>query len=95
MILHMLRSSPFSDQSLNQCLSRIGKCDGVVLLQDAVYALQGCQQAWYRLLTNIEHLYVLQDDLCARGISAPDTICTISYPELVDLTLKFDKVMSW
>ncbi|MBN7820601.1 sulfurtransferase complex subunit TusB [Bowmanella sp. Y26] len=95
MILHLLRSSPFSDHSLSQCLSRIAKQDGIVLIQDAVYALQGHQQAWYSLLMQCEQLYVLQDDLYARGIKAADAICTIDYPQLVALTLKFDKVMSW
>ncbi|GGO69264.1 sulfurtransferase complex subunit TusB [Bowmanella pacifica] len=95
MILHLLRASPFSDQSLCQCLGRVTEQDGIVLMQDAVYALRGQEQAWYNPMTSVSSLYALKEDIEARGISAPEQVHVIGYPELVTLTLKFDNVISW
>lgn len=40
----------------------------------------------------IEGAYALQDDVIARGLSHSKQV---AYSELVDLSLKHDKVVSW
>jgi tRNA 2-thiouridine synthesizing protein B len=94
MILHKISSSPFSHLALQHCLQRIHNTDGLLLTQDAVYALM--HQTIYAKLTELHAVYVLKDDLEARGVRLENNnIQIITYAEFVELSLKYDNVISW
>lgn len=95
MILHKVSTSPFHDNALAQCLSLMAADDGLLLLQDAVYAAHG-QQQWSKQLKQVKKLYLLDEDMQARAISCThEKAKLINYSEFVDLSLHYEKVMSW
>jgi tRNA 2-thiouridine synthesizing protein B len=94
MILHKISASPFTHQSLQHCLHRIDEIDGLLLTQDAVYAV--LHQSLNSKLAELDSVFVLKEDAEARGVHVKSNhIQLISYAEFVDLSLKYEKVMSW
>ncbi|MFT6899569.1 MAG: tRNA 2-thiouridine synthesizing protein B [Paraglaciecola sp.] len=94
MTLHIVSTSPFASQTLAQCLDRMAKNDGLLLIQDGVYALT--DQRLYRQLAGIEKLYVLNEDLQARGLGdGKHSAQIIDYEAFVALTLAFERTLSW
>jgi len=94
MVLHKVSTSPFSDQSLLQCLKRKQLTDKLLLIQDAVYAMLKTDMT-DTLLTH-GSIYVLSEDIQARGLKIEnDLYQAISYPEFVALTLECKQVISW
>jgi tRNA 2-thiouridine synthesizing protein B len=94
MILHKISSSPFSHLALQHCLQRIYDTDGLLLTQDAVYAVM--HQTLHAKLAELHAVYVLKDDLEARGVKLENNnIQIITYAEFVELSLKYDNVISW
>ena len=94
MILHKIASSPFSHRALHQCLQRIQVTDGVLLIQDAVYGLM--DKELNTKLQQLEAVYVLIEDAEARGIELETSrIQLINYEQFVELSLKYEKVISW
>ncbi|ALP41728.1 sulfurtransferase complex subunit TusB [Aeromonas schubertii] len=90
-MLHLVMSSPFASRSLEQCLAHRTAGDPVVLLQDGVIA--ACTQTWLSRLQGVP-LYVLQEDLQARGLSALEGQ-SISMGGLVDLIAEYGSPLSW
>lgn len=94
MILHKLTASPFSNQAMQHCLLRVHSNDAVLLTQDAVYALMDTSLSVQ--LKQLPNLYVLKDDAEARGVTLHDeNVNLISYSDFVELSLKYDNVLSW
>ncbi|WP_339725078.1 sulfurtransferase complex subunit TusB [uncultured Paraglaciecola sp.] len=94
MILHKITLSPFTHLALEHCLLRIHSSDGLLLTQDAVYAVMN--ETLISKLAELDSVYVLQEDAQARGVQvANDKIQLISYTGFVELSLQYDKVMSW
>ena len=94
MILHKVSTSPFTEQSLQQCLKRIQRADKLLLIQDAVYAIIKTDMTDTLLMH--APIYVLIDDLQARGLTIQcELFQAISYPEFVALTLECNQVISW
>jgi tRNA 2-thiouridine synthesizing protein B len=94
MILHKISSSPFHHQALQHCLQRIHSSDGLLLTQDAVYAVM--HQTLRSKLETLDAVYMLKEDADARGVQIKsEQIQLISYGEFVELSLKFEQVMSW
>jgi tRNA 2-thiouridine synthesizing protein B len=94
MILHKISASPFTHQALQHCLQRIDEIDGLLLTQDAVYAV--LHQSLNSKLAELDSVFVLKEDAEARGVHVKSNhIQLISYAEFVDLSLKYEKVMSW
>jgi tRNA 2-thiouridine synthesizing protein B len=94
MILHKISSSPFNHKGLHHCLQRIHGSDGILLTQDAVYAVM--HQTLNSKLVELDAVYMLKEDADARGVQVQsEQIQLISYAEFVVLSLKFEKVMSW
>lgn len=94
MILHKISSSPFNHLALEHCLQRLNSSDGLLLTQDAVYGLM--HQTLFSKLTEVHSVYVLEEDAKARGVQVEsDNVQLISYAEFVELSLKYEKVMSW
>ena len=95
MILHKFNTSPFAHSTIRDSLKRIQSADGIVLTEDAVYALID-KTLCLKLSELTDHIYVLQADILARGLANQcHSFSNIDYSELVNLTLKFDNVISW
>lgn len=93
--LHILSHSPFSDGRFASCLRLLGADDGLLLSGDAVYALQPGGAPLAALEERQPRLYVLAEDLAARGLQAGSQVTPLDYPAFVQLTLEYDKVNSW
>ena len=94
MILHKISSSPFEQLALQHCLQRIHSSDGLLLTQDAVYAVM--HQTLNSKLEALDAVYILKEDADARGVRVISAhIQLISYAEFVGLSLQYEKVMSW
>lgn len=90
MVLHLIQRSPFSSTALSDCLNIIGAQDNLLFMQDGVYIQN---HPSLKSLTN--SVYVLKDDLNARGLTISNTGKSISYPEFVHLCTEHEKVISW
>lgn len=94
-MLHIVKSSPFASHALKNCINRLQPEDGLLLIEDGVYAIQQSQQ-WQPKLDKRVKLYVLQDDAIARGIATDKIeINCIDYDDFVQLTLEYSNSMSW
>ncbi len=76
--------------NLSACLEAIAKEDALLLIEDAVIIAR----------KNIEYkhisLFALKEDLIARGINNTDASWElINYGKFVELTLAFDKSVTW
>lgn len=93
MTLHKFVASPFSCQTIDQTISRIGSEDAVILMEDAVYALND-PKLLQALMNATDNVHVLDSDAKARGISV-SKVRNINYLELVDLVIDHDNVIAW
>ncbi|WP_122666243.1 sulfurtransferase complex subunit TusB [Pseudomonas viridiflava] len=94
--LHVLSHSPFTDTRLTSCLRLLGPADAVLLCGDATYALTDSTaplQALQALSDNA--VFVLEEDIHARSMAAPDWVNVVDYPGFVELSIRFDKVNTW
>ncbi|MFM4649871.1 sulfurtransferase complex subunit TusB [Aeromonas bivalvium] len=64
-MIHLILSSPFLTQDLEQALRYRSQGDALVLMQDAVLA--AVSPLWQARLAS-ERLYVMSEDLAARGL---------------------------
>lgn len=94
--LHVLSHSPFTDSRLTSCLRLLGTADGVLLCGDATYALTDSTAPLGALQAlGINKVFVLEEDIQARSMAAPDWVSVVDYPGFVELSTRFDKVNTW
>jgi len=94
MNLHKITSSPFTHLTLQHCLQRIQPTEGLLLTQDATYAV--LDKTLYPKLIDLQSVYVLKEDAEARGILIESgKIQLITYAQFVELSLEYDNVVSW
>ena len=93
--LHVLSHSPFGDNRLASCLRLLGKQDALLLCGDATYALQPGTAMFEALQVSGLKLFVLAEDLQARGLHVTDWAQAIDYPAFVELSIHHDKVNTW
>jgi len=94
--LHVLSSSPFSDDRLSSCLRLLGHGDGLLLCGDATYAAQpGTSHAEALAALQGVALYALGEDIQARGLKLAADIQQVDYPGFVALACQFSKVNTW
>lgn len=98
MILHTINKSPFNHTALADCIGIIGDDDGLLLLEDGVYALAPgtagaalLQQARERGIG----IYAIADDIVHRGIDSSPIAEAVDYTKFVALTLEYATVHSW
>lgn len=79
-------------QKLKEALPYITEHDGILLIEDAVILATNDHTR-----TNASNLYVLSEDLIARGLKEKSSSrwVSVDYPQFVDLTLQYDKSVSW
>ena len=83
-MLHVVRYSPSTSMQLAQCLAKVNTKDHLLLLADAVFALQ--DKVWNeRLQQNGVRLYCLNADIKARGLDAgcAEALTTAQWVDLV------------
>lgn len=95
-MLHTLMNSPFQCD-FNLLLRMLKAGDELLLLQDGVLAALEGSRALTSLLAAPVTLYVLQDDVDARGLAAQisASLTSVSYTEFVALTVKHSQQMTW
>ncbi len=91
-----------TDDALTTCLRYIHPTDSVLLSSDAVNCL--LQTQWQQALTDVK-LFVLQDDVVARGLvdrlmiifanKTSSSFDMIDYSQFVEQSLLHDKVITW
>ena len=99
-MLHTINKSPFENNTLSSCFSRIAKDSSVILIEDAVVA--SMQNTKFSDLVSKasknNKVYVLEPDLLARGLDKSkiiDGVTPVGYDDFVDLTVEHDSVQSW
>lgn len=95
-MLHTLMHSPaYSD--LDSLLLLLNAEDDVLLMQDGVFAALNESQALARLLSTPATLWVLEEDLMARGLAEQTStkIQPVNYNGFVALTEKHSQQMTW
>jgi tRNA 2-thiouridine synthesizing protein B len=94
--LHVLSHSPFTNSRLTSCLRVLGPADAVLLCGDATYALTDSTAPLNALQAlSANQLFVLEEDIQARSMAAPDWVKVVDYPGFVELSIHFDKVNTW
>ncbi|AQZ96829.1 sulfurtransferase complex subunit TusB [Halopseudomonas phragmitis] len=99
-MLHIVRHSPHNEPRLSSCLQVLVEDQGLLLIEDAVYALlpgSEARQQLSQLAPGIQ-LFALEPDLLARGLALDDLpagVSSIDYQRMVDLCVSYDKVVSW
>ncbi|AOE49624.1 sulfurtransferase complex subunit TusB [Kangiella sediminilitoris] len=74
-------------KKLEQCLSAMSEEDHILLIEDAVSLC---------LRESSQSGFVLEEDLISRGyVNSSSNWKTIDYPKFVELTLEFDKAVTW
>ncbi|MDT8400031.1 MAG: sulfurtransferase complex subunit TusB [Pseudomonadales bacterium] len=99
MILHTVNKSPFRSDTLSSCLRLALPGSAILLLEDGVYGAMDNPQN-RKLLAHLSHsheLFVLEEDLTARGITGNimPGIKKTDYAGFVELSLRFSKVLNW
>lgn len=104
MTLHIVTTSPFSNTAFKNVFARCRKDDGIMLIQDGVYALN--HAGVVNQLTTLQQTlgvacFVLTDDMIARANQVQPTttdtemIKQISMEDFVTLTLNYKTTISW
>lgn len=98
--LHIISRSPYQSHGLEQCLARIGVGHGLLLIENAVYAVKRGAEPAARIKTVLPFVtvYVLAPDLKARGIALDEIIGgvkAIDYAGFVDLAVEHKAIQSW
>ncbi len=98
-MLYIINHSPYHDDNLLNALRFAQPGNAFVLIADAVTAActgNPISEAITYAMQN-SNVYVLQDDLDARGIDAVliEGMRMIDYTAFVDLTLKHQHCVSW
>jgi tRNA 2-thiouridine synthesizing protein B len=107
--LHIISRSPAESRTLEQCLTRAGEGDAVLLIEDGVYAADGsAAEGMLRAAAGRMMLYVLLPDLEARGLEIPglpvraerDPLAApafqpVDYRGFVALTTSHQPIVSW
>ena len=94
MVLHQVFNSPFNSAELQRFCEHAQENDALLLLQDAVYALN--HPLFSSLLTQQKTIYILANDLLARGLVCHVTqVKVISDQQWLALCVESNKVISW
>jgi tRNA 2-thiouridine synthesizing protein B len=95
--LHTLnKSAPQADGLVRLSLSSLREGDALLLIEDGVHMALAGTGLLARIPARVR-LFVLTEDLAARGISARIQPCfaRITYLEFVNLCLAHDRIVNW
>ncbi len=99
-MLHTVNKSPFTSQTLVQCLGHLSDGAAVLLIEDAVVGATAGTAAGEAVAACLKKcpVYVLGPDLMARGISEGRVVKgvqMVDYAGFVKLVTEHDAVQSW
>ncbi|WP_022962648.1 sulfurtransferase complex subunit TusB [Halopseudomonas pelagia] len=99
-MLHILRHPPQTDHRFATCLRVLASQQGLLLIEEAIYALLPNSPSVGRLglLPASVQLYVLESDMLARGLALDDLparVKVVDYNGMVRLCSEYPKVVSW
>ncbi|AUG99171.1 sulfurtransferase complex subunit TusB [Prodigiosinella confusarubida] len=95
-MLHTLSHSPYQTD-FDSLLRNVGAEDEILLFQDGVIASLEEAAALVRLLVLAVPIYVLKEDVEARGLTnqVSGKITLISYTQFVQLTARHSQQLAW
>jgi tRNA 2-thiouridine synthesizing protein B len=96
MILHTLNTSPLQTLALKNCLELLTDSDILLLIEDAVIASHALHDSFPQLqqLAIENRLFVLKDDLVARGINNKIGE-KLNYDDFVNLVIRCKSQIAW
>ncbi len=95
MLLHTLNALP-SSAAFAQCLRLATAEDCILLLGDGVYAALEHSAGWRALTNSPARLCILEQDMLAAGIGAPDArLECVGYDGFVALSEVFPRQVAW
>ena len=95
-ILHTVNQSPFEKSCLKQCLQQFYQGDGIILLENGVYAAL-IAQPLHQACAN-KTLYAIKQDIAMRGLenkNIDSAITLIDMHDFVQLCTEYDTVLNW
>jgi len=93
-ILHLLRTSPFSNQQIENMLTMLNEDDKIVLIDDGCYLLNH-QHLTTCLESTNSVICVVEPHILARNIKLPNGIDAISFDTLTELFTKYQSTITW
>ena len=95
-MLHTLRHSPWQCD-IAGLLRMLQSGDDLLLIQDGVSAALEGGRYLESLLAAPITVYVLEEDICARGLAAQisASVVRVGYTDFVRLTVKHSAQMAW
>ena len=92
-MLHMMKNQ----QAIQQALPYLQHGDDLILLEDSVYCANPQHEYYPQLLQCGVQVYVLQEDIHARGLQSfmVEGVEIVDYPGFVCLTAKHPQLMTW
>ena len=98
--LHIVNKSPFSQQTLLQCLEIIGCNHCLILIEDGCYGALKTSPAHTQLKKMSDKgvkVYALESDLRSRGLNSNllDDLTAIGMNDMVELCCQVKNVQSW
>ncbi|WP_407079439.1 sulfurtransferase complex subunit TusB [Candidatus Regiella insecticola] len=95
-MLYTVSRSPYQSD-LSYLLALVTPKDDILFLQDGVTAVIKDSEIFNNLLSQSKNLFVLKDDLSARGLNEKisEIVTVIDYAGFVDLTVKHHQHFAW
>lgn len=93
-MLHILTDGRYSGDTLRQCLKAVDSEDRLLLVENAVYLPQFLIEPMLQL-NEQRRLYLLHDDVLARGLIYDDSYQLISMAQWVELTEIYSPILTW
>lgn len=97
MTLHVINKTPSNLPLYHRMLNGLSAGDGILLIEDAVYAGLTAHQALFEGLPIDIKLGALEADIQARGLThrLSPTFTLVNDKAFVQLSCEHDKVVSW
>ena len=97
-LLHIVNKSPFERDSLKLAIDYAQDGSSILMIEDAVYGAMKNTSASSMVSDCSAPIYVLGNDLKARGIADDkvlDGVSVIDYAGFVKLTTELDQTQAW
>ena len=98
-MLNIVNKSPFQSTSLDTCLRMAQPGQGLLLIEDAIYAATkgSTAEAAIRSACSTLKVYALQPDMDARGVTAKaiEGVTLVDYSGFVALVAQYSTSNSW
>lgn len=89
--LHLVRTSPFKDNTFAMCLSVYQKEDKVILMDDACYALHHPSIK----SINSESFIVIEEHITARAIDNKLGLTSCKIEDIAKTIFAFERTITW